>query len=108
MNKFKDKPERDEEKVVQLSAGVNHSMAISESGRCFSWGYAGKGLLGRNNLNYSMISSPIGTGQKKEHSYTMKIGLSGFIQKYVKDKMKASKGPVSSNEAVSNKNAYYV
>lgn len=48
MNRFtrSEKLEKDEERIIQLSAGANHSMAISESGRCFSWGYAGKGVLG--------------------------------------------------------------
>lgn len=83
MNRFtrSEKLETDEERVVQLSAGTNHSMAISESGRCFSWGYAGKGVLGRSNLNYSILPCQIGAGSssKRETSYTMKIGLSGFI-----------------------------
>jgi alpha-tubulin suppressor-like RCC1 family protein len=38
-----------DEKVIQISCGSSHSMALTESGRVFSWGYNGFGQLGHNN-----------------------------------------------------------
>jgi len=36
-------------KVRQVEAGQYHSMALSERGRTFTWGYGGRGQLGHNN-----------------------------------------------------------
>mmetsp|Transcript_4103 Transcript_4103/g.7509 ORF Transcript_4103/g.7509 Transcript_4103/m.7509 type:complete len:264 (+) Transcript_4103:85-876(+) len=36
----------DDEKVIQVSAGFNHSMALTESGRVFSWGRNDHGQVG--------------------------------------------------------------
>lgn len=33
--------------IVQTFSGSNHSMALSDSGKIFTWGYRGRGLLGR-------------------------------------------------------------
>ena len=30
-----------------MSAGFNHSMCLSKSGKVYTWGYNGRGLLGR-------------------------------------------------------------
>ena len=40
-------PSKDKNDVVHVVAGFNHSMALSKSGKVYSWGYSGKGLLGR-------------------------------------------------------------
>jgi hypothetical protein len=37
------------EKVVMISCGFHHSMALTESGRVFSWGYNSSGQLGHGN-----------------------------------------------------------
>jgi hypothetical protein len=39
------------EKVIQISCGYCHSMALTESGRVFSWGYCKWGQLGHNNTD---------------------------------------------------------
>jgi len=33
--------------MQQVCAGFNHSMAISRGDQIFTWGYSGRGLLGR-------------------------------------------------------------
>jgi alpha-tubulin suppressor-like RCC1 family protein len=33
--------------IKQVIASTNHSLALSDSGKIFSWGYRGRGLLGR-------------------------------------------------------------
>jgi hypothetical protein len=38
-------------KVIQISCGFDHSLALTESGRVFSWGDNQLGQLGRNNNN---------------------------------------------------------
>jgi hypothetical protein len=40
-----------DEKVIQISCGYLHSMALTESGRVFSWGSNDFGQLGLNNNN---------------------------------------------------------
>jgi hypothetical protein len=40
-----------DEKVIQISCGYLHSMALTESGRVFSWGRNNFGQLGLNNNN---------------------------------------------------------
>jgi hypothetical protein len=40
-----------DEKVIQISCGHQHSMALTESGRVFSWGDNRKGQLGHNNTD---------------------------------------------------------
>jgi E3 ubiquitin-protein ligase MYCBP2 len=37
----------EEEKVVRIAAGAYHSVALTAAGRVFTWGYNGKGQLGR-------------------------------------------------------------
>jgi alpha-tubulin suppressor-like RCC1 family protein len=46
-----------DEKVVMISYGLWHSMALTEKGRVFSWGYNINGQLGHNNLSNSNKSS---------------------------------------------------
>ena len=38
--------------VVQCVAGINNSMALTQRGKIFTWGYGGKGLLGRKQSPY--------------------------------------------------------
>ncbi len=41
-------PDEDEEdRVVRIAAGAYHSVALTASGRVLTWGYNGKGQLGR-------------------------------------------------------------
>jgi alpha-tubulin suppressor-like RCC1 family protein len=49
MHKLADdgEPSRTNSKIVRACAGNNHSVAISSHGKTFTWGYGGKGLLGR-------------------------------------------------------------
>jgi len=37
----------DNVEFLQVAAGYNHSMGLSRIGKGYTWGYAGKGLLGR-------------------------------------------------------------
>ena len=37
----------DKSEAILVSAGYNHSMALSRSGKVYTWGYNGKGILGR-------------------------------------------------------------
>jgi alpha-tubulin suppressor-like RCC1 family protein len=45
-----------DEKVIQISCGLCHSMALTESGRVFSWGNNRFGQLGRNKTKDSNIA----------------------------------------------------
>ena len=38
---------KDVNDVIQVCAGINHSLALTESGKLYSWGYSGKNILGR-------------------------------------------------------------
>lgn len=40
-------PSKTSSKIVRVAAGTNHSVAISSNGKTFTWGYSGRGLLGR-------------------------------------------------------------
>jgi alpha-tubulin suppressor-like RCC1 family protein len=42
-----------DEKVIMISCGYCHSMALTESGRVFSWGDNSDGQLSHNNINDS-------------------------------------------------------
>jgi alpha-tubulin suppressor-like RCC1 family protein len=93
MNKVANgKPIVESEKIVSLSAGANHSMAVSENGVCYSWGYGGKGLLGRGHSSLTQIALPIGSEFVKRYSLSVKIGVSGFITKYLTDIIKQNTG----------------
>ena len=39
--------------IVQACAGFNHSLALSKGMKGYSWGYSGKGVLGREAENSS-------------------------------------------------------
>ena len=45
--------------IVQSAAGFNHSVALSKTGKAYSWGYSGKGLLGRHEKN-DRLPLPVG------------------------------------------------
>jgi alpha-tubulin suppressor-like RCC1 family protein len=47
-----------DEKVIQISCGVWHSMALTESGRVFSWGDNGSGQLGLNKKDDIVVNIP--------------------------------------------------
>ena len=56
--------ERDEfDKVVSVYCGTNHSLALTQSGNAYSWGYSGKALLGRVS-NFNENALPLGLGLK--------------------------------------------
>ena len=58
-------PTKDKNDIVQVCAGFNHSMALSKSGKVYSWGYGGKGLLGRTvdpKTKHNAIPLPVGHG----------------------------------------------
>jgi alpha-tubulin suppressor-like RCC1 family protein len=48
----------DSEKVVMISCGYRHSMALTESGRVFSWGNNSFGQLGYNNVDTDYLNKP--------------------------------------------------
>lgn len=52
------RPDRKAE-IVQVAAGFNHSVSLSKSGKAYSWGYSGKGLLGRQEKN-DRLPLPVG------------------------------------------------
>ena len=33
--------------IIHVFASFNHSLALSKTGKLYSWGYSGKGILGR-------------------------------------------------------------
>ena len=41
--------------IKEVSAGVNHALAIDSKKRCFSWGFAGYGRLGHSETKNEMI-----------------------------------------------------
>ena len=58
-------PTKDKNDIVQVCAGFNHSMALSKSGKVYSWGYSGKGLLGRMidpSTKFLSLPLPVGHG----------------------------------------------
>ena len=58
-------PAKDKNDIVHVCAGFNHSMALSESKKVYSWGYSGKGLLGRSantKSKFNAIPLPVGHG----------------------------------------------
>jgi alpha-tubulin suppressor-like RCC1 family protein len=54
-----------EEKVIQISCGYNHSMALTESGRVFSWGNNESGQLG-HILDIEIVNKPLIFSMSKE------------------------------------------
>lgn len=44
-----------------VAAGYNHSLALSKSGKVYSWGYNGKGILGRIRMIEEHLPLEIGT-----------------------------------------------
>ena len=46
MFKNNDFPENKNE-IIHVFASFNHSLALSKTGKLYTWGYSGKGLLGR-------------------------------------------------------------
>lgn len=51
---------KDVNDVIQVTAGINHSLALSESGKVYSWGYSGKNVLGRTR-DMNTLALPVGT-----------------------------------------------
>lgn len=51
----------DGSEVLQVLASYNHSMALSKNWRVYTWGYKGKGLLGRGSQAYDYLPIQIGT-----------------------------------------------
>ena len=49
-------------KFRQIIAGHNHSMAITNSGKVYTWGYSGFGLLGRVSKGVENIPITIESG----------------------------------------------
>jgi hypothetical protein len=41
-----DSPETKKE-IIHVVASFNHSLALSKTGKLYTWGYSGKGILGR-------------------------------------------------------------
>ena len=52
-------PVKDKHDLLQVCAGFNHSLALSKKGIAYSWGYRGKGLLGRRT-EQSGLALPLG------------------------------------------------
>ena len=42
-----DKLMHDKNDTIIVSAGYNHSMCLTRTGKIYTWGYNGKGILGR-------------------------------------------------------------
>jgi len=55
-------------RISQIFASSNHTIAISVSGILFSWGYKGKGLLGREitspDAKESGLALPVSGGNR--------------------------------------------
>ena len=72
-------PVKDKHDLLQACAGFNHSLALSKKGIAYSWGYRGKGLLGRST-EQSGLALPIGPGQGQPgFSHSFMIGQTSFI-----------------------------
>jgi alpha-tubulin suppressor-like RCC1 family protein len=48
------------ELIVHVAASYNHSLAVSKNGKVFTWGFSGKGVLGRQRKIEEYL--PIETG----------------------------------------------
>jgi len=61
--------------IVSVCAGFNHSLAQSKTGKLYSWGYKGKGLLGRkcDDAN-ALYNTPLNL----ELMPTLQTGLTQF------------------------------
>jgi uncharacterized repeat protein (TIGR02543 family) len=44
-----------DDKIIQISMGVNHSSALSSAGRVFTWGYNIYGQLGNETISTSLV-----------------------------------------------------
>jgi alpha-tubulin suppressor-like RCC1 family protein len=65
---------------VQVCAGFNHSLSLSKRGVAYSWGYCGKGLLGRMK-EQSGLALPIGLRGNTQSNLSFMIGQTSFITK---------------------------
>jgi alpha-tubulin suppressor-like RCC1 family protein len=64
---------KDKNDVVDVCAGFNHSLALTRSEKAYSWGYSGKGVLGRNTADLPVLSGiplQIGNGIVSFHQTT--------------------------------------
>jgi len=50
---------KERSEIVQASAGFNHSLVLSKDGKAYSFGYNGKGVLGRIPENFR-VPLPVG------------------------------------------------
>jgi alpha-tubulin suppressor-like RCC1 family protein len=66
-------PQKTKQEILVVKAGFNHSLALSKNGKLFSWGYKGKGLLGRR-----VDSDTMGTALGVENLLPIRIGLTDF------------------------------
>jgi alpha-tubulin suppressor-like RCC1 family protein len=58
-------------------------MALTRSGKAFSWGYKGKGLLGRQDDGFNGVALPVGQGLSFNQIF--KVGRSNFVEKYIQN-----------------------
>lgn len=42
-------------RIIDVACGINHSVAIDSSNRCFTWGFGGYGRLGHSEVCHPII-----------------------------------------------------
>jgi alpha-tubulin suppressor-like RCC1 family protein len=65
------------EHVVQVSLGFSHALAVTESGRAFSWGKGERGQLGRVENKQKLVAEPIITTDETHDLTFVEVGA-GF------------------------------
>jgi alpha-tubulin suppressor-like RCC1 family protein len=66
-----------DEHVVQVSLGFSHALAVTESGRVFSWGKGERGQLGRPENKVKLVAEPITTTEETHLLNVVEVGA-GF------------------------------
>lgn len=102
--KHQDRVDKAKQSCVKVFASSNHSMCLAKSGKLYTWGYKGKGLLGRadcdprdpNSNKFSSIGLPI---QLKDKSFKFDM-IS--IQKYFYEEqsLEFGLGQINKNEFI--------
>lgn len=57
-------PGLDDERVIKISAGARHSVALCESGAAYSWGYGQFGALGDGTRGNQVVPQKMGVDKK--------------------------------------------
>lgn len=79
--------------IVQVCAGYNHSIALSKQNRGYTWGYSGKGVLGRIANPKPLPGMPLPLGFVSGSQATIPLKpFDRFIENNLLDKGEAAVG----------------